>query len=102
MFSVAISSVFPHNQKPSSPSLQTSDISHEDDNMPIHVSDNLQWWRNNKGLQGYLRVADSKPHPRTTEVIQSIDITKLINKQVHRVLNLKREGFDAVQKWITT
>ena len=66
--------------------------------MPIHVSVNLRQWLNNKGLQGYLKVADSEPHPRATEVIQSIDITKLTKKRVCHVLNLKREDFDVVQK----
>ena len=41
-------------------------------------------------------MADSEPHPH--KGLQSIDITKLTNKQVHCVLNLKREGFDVVKK----
>ena len=41
---------------------------------------------------------DLDPHPRATEIIQRIDIARVTNKQVRRVLNLKREGFDAIEK----
>ena len=59
--------------------------------MSIPVSDNLPQWLSNKGLQGYLK----EPHPQAIEVIQQIDISKITNKQVRRLMNLKREGFDA-------
>ena len=66
--------------------------------MLIPVSIELRQWLHNKGLQGYLKVADSEPHPHATQIIQQIDVTKIRNKQVHRLLNLKREGFDVVTK----
>ena len=66
--------------------------------MPIPVFDNLRQWLTNKDLQGFLKVADSDPHPRASEIIQQIDVAKVTNKQVRRVLNLKWEGFDVVQK----
>ena len=49
-------------------------------------------------MQAYLKVADANPHPRATEILQRIEVDKVINKQVRCILNFKREGFDAVQK----
>ena len=41
---------------------------------------------------------DSELHSRTTQIIQQINITRITNIQVRRLLNLKRDGFDAMQK----
>ena len=62
--------------------------------MTIPVSDRLHNWLHNKGMQGYLKVADVEPHPRTAKIVNQIDVAKITNKQVHQFLNLKREGFD--------
>ena len=66
--------------------------------MPITISDNLRLWLETKNLQGYIRIAEASPHPNAAKIAQQIDIAKITNKQVRRILNLKREGFDAVQK----
>ena len=66
--------------------------------MWIPVFDNLRQWFTNKGLQGFLKVADADPHPHASKIIQQIDVAKVTNKQVRKVLSLKREGFDVVQK----
>ena len=66
--------------------------------MPITLSDNLRSWLETKNLQGYIRIAEASPHPNAAKIAQQIDIAKITNKQVRRILNLKREGFDAVQK----
>ena len=70
----------------------------EAENMPILILDNLRLWLETKNLQGYIRIAEASPHPNAAEIAQQIDIAKITNKQVRRILNLKREGFDAVQK----
>ena len=87
-----------HRQSPPLPSLQNYDLSIEEELMPIVVSDNLRQWLIDKGLQGYLKVADADTHPRATKILQRIDVAKITNKQVRHILNLKREGFLAVQK----
>ena len=74
-----------------SPSFTDRSDTTKDDTMSILVFDRLRNWLNNKGLQGYLK----EPHPQAIEVIQQIDISKITNKQVRRLMNLKREGFDA-------
>ena len=66
--------------------------------MLIVVSNNLRQWLVDKVLQGYFKVADADTHPRATKILQRIDVAKITNKQVRRVLNLKREGFVVVQK----
>ena len=70
----------------------------EAEDMPITISDNLRLWLETKNLQGYIQIAEAFPHPNAVEITQQIDIAKITNKQVRRILNLKREGFDAVQK----
>ena len=86
------------------PNLQTSPpaspsfASTEEENMSIPISDSLRQWLETKNLQGYIRIAKASPHPNVAELVQQIDIAKITNKQVHRTLNLKREGFDVVQK----
>ena len=75
-----------------SPSLTDCADTTKDDTMPIPVSNKLRNWLHNKGLQGYLRVADVQPHPRATEIVNQINVAKITNKQVYRYLNLKREG----------
>ena len=66
--------------------------------MSIPISDNLRQSLDTKNLQGYIRIAEAAPHPNAAELVQQIDIAKITNKQVRRVLILKREGFDVVQK----
>ena len=66
--------------------------------MSIPISDSLRLWLETKNLQGYIRIAEESPHPNTAGIAQKIEIAKITNKQVRRILNLKREGFDAVQK----
>ena len=66
--------------------------------MPILISDRLRLWLETKNLQGYIRIAEASPHPKAVELAHQIDIAKINNKQVRRILNLKREGFDVVQK----
>ena len=66
--------------------------------MPIPISDNLRMSLETKNLQGYIRIPEEAPHPNDAKLVQQIDIAKIINKQVCRILNLKREGFDVVQK----
>ena len=66
--------------------------------MPIPVFEELRQWLQNKGLQGYLKIAYSELHPHAAQIIQQIDITRITNKQVRRLLNLKREGFNVMQK----
>ena len=56
----------------------------EDETMSILVSDRLRQWLHTKGLQGYIRVADVKPYPRASEIINQIDVAKITNKQVRR------------------
>ena len=70
----------------------------EAEDMPITISDNLRSWLETKNLQDYIQIAEASPHPNAAEIAQQIDIAKITNKQVRRILNLKREGFDAVQK----
>ena len=66
--------------------------------MSIPISDNLRQWLETKNLQGYIRIAEATPHPNVLELVQQIDIAKITNKHVRTILNLKREGFDVVQK----
>ena len=86
------------------PNLQTSPptsprfTSTEEDIMSIPISDSLRQWLETKNLQGYIRIAEATPHPNTAKLVQQIDIAKITNKQVRRILNLKREGFDVLQK----
>ena len=68
------------------------------EDMSIAISDNLCLWLDTKNLQGYIRIAKASPHPNAAEIVQQIDIAKITNKKVRRILNLKREWFDAVQK----
>ena len=85
-----------HNLKLSSPPPQNFDSLVDDDNMAIYVSDNLWQWLANKNLQGFIKVAEVEPHPRAAEILQQIDVSKITNKKVRSVLELEREGFDAV------
>ena len=62
----------------------------------IPVFDRLRQWLHTKGLQGYLRVADVKPHPCTAQIVNQINVAKITNKQVRQFLNLKMEGFDGM------
>ena len=66
--------------------------------MSIPISDNLRQWLTRKNLQGYISIAEAEPHPNSGELLKQIDISKITNKQVRRILKLKREGFDVVQK----
>ena len=66
--------------------------------MRIPVSDGLRQWLRNKGLEAYLQVVDVEPHPRAAEIVNQIDVAKITNKQVRRFLNLRREGFDRMEK----
>ena len=70
----------------------------EAEDMPITISDNLRSWLETKNLQDYIQIAEASPHPNTAKIAQQIDIVKITNKQVRKILNLKREGFHAVQK----
>ena len=36
----------------------------EDENMLIHVFDNLRQWLVSKNLQGFIQVVEAEPHPR--------------------------------------
>ena len=45
-----------------------------------------------------MKVAEVEPHPRAAKMLQQIDVSKITNKKVRSVLELKREGFDVVQK----
>ena len=66
--------------------------------MLIPVSEELRQQLHNKGLQGYLKIAYAEPHLHAAQIIQQIDITRITNKQVRLLLNLKREGFDTMQQ----
>ena len=79
---------------PASPSFALT----EQENMLIPISDSLCLWLETKNLQGYIQIAEAAPHPNAAELVQQIDIAKITNKQVRRILNLKREGYDVVHK----
>ena len=49
-------------------------------------------------MQGFSQVEEAEPHPRATELLQQINVSKITNKKVCRMLNLRREGFDTVQE----
>ena len=90
-------SVYPrHNLKLSSSPPQNFDSLVDDDNMAIYVSDNLRQWLINKNLQRFIKVAKVEPHPRAAEILQQIDVSKITNKKVRSVLELKREGFSLI------
>ena len=66
--------------------------------MSIHVSDELRQWPSNKNLQGFIKVAEAEPHPNADTLIQQIHVTSITTKKVRTALQLRRGGFDVVQK----
>ena len=64
--------------------------------MLMQASEKLRRWLKTKDLEGYLRVADIEPHSHIENIVKNVNVDRIINKQVHRFLNMKKEGYDEI------
>ena len=67
-----------------SPSTQSDDLLTDEDNMPIQVYDAFHSWFKRNNLQGFLKVAEAKPHPRAEAQMKEIDVSKITNKKFEK------------------
>ena len=74
------------------------DLSIDNDNMPIFVSDELRSWLICNNLEGFLKVVDVEPHPHAEALMEEIEVSKITNKKVRTALGMRRGGFDTVKK----
>ena len=56
--------------------------------MTIDISPALRRWLHDKGLEGYIRVAESPPHPNAQDVARKLNIDIITNANMRKKLGL--------------
>ena len=60
--------------------------------MTINISTDLQRWLLEKGLEGYIKVAEAPPHPDAFNIAQKLNVDTITNTMVRQKLGLSGLG----------
>ena len=60
--------------------------------MTIDISPTLRRWLHDKGLAGYIRVAEAPPHTNVQEMARKLNIDTITNASIRKKLGLSRTG----------
>ena len=63
----------------------------QDDTMII-ISPALRQWLNEKGFEGYIRVAEAPPHPDAHEVAKKLNVDTITNASIKKKIGLSGSG----------
>ena len=60
--------------------------------MPTIITITLRIWLADRGLQGFIKVAEAPPHPNATEIASKLNIETLTDSMVRKKLSLDITG----------
>ena len=73
------------------------DLSIDNDNMPIFVSDELRSWLICNNLEGFLKVPDAPPHDELEKVASTIDLEEITEGTIQALTRLQAGGLQSVE-----
>ena len=65
---------------------------HPHPEMPTIITTTLRNWLTERGLQGFIKVAEAPPHPNATEIASKLNIETLTDSMVRKKLSLDITG----------